>query len=64
MILPNYGRNIRRQKGSISQLKEFVQPAHSAARSKPPMPEKSEACVMVIRIIRNNSYSCLSHPKR
>lgn len=37
---------IFRQKGSISQLKAFVHPAHSAARSKPPMPLKREAWVI------------------
>ena len=35
-----------RQKGSISQLKAFVQPAHSAARSNPPIPLKREAWVI------------------
>ena len=35
-----------RQKGSISQLKAFVQPAHSAARSNPPIPLNSDAWVI------------------
>lgn len=35
-----------RQNGSISQLKRFVQPAHSAAKSKPLIPLKREACVI------------------
>lgn len=36
----------RRQNGSISQLKTFLQSIHSAARSNPPIPENKEACVI------------------